>query len=245
MYIDTHCHIDTDGASDYIENARKANVNILINASEDYNTSLESVSLSERFLNVYSCVGVHPLNVLSYDNDISKFVALISNEKVKAIGEIGLDYYYGTDTKERQKEVFKSFLSLAEKANLPVVIHSRDAVMDTINILKEYKVRGVIHCFSGSLEVAREYIKMGFYLGIGGVLTFKNSKLYEVIKQIGLDRIILETDAPFLTPEPYRGKRNESKYIPIIAKRVASILEVDESVVMDVTTSNARRVFDI
>lgn len=246
MFIDTHCHIGKDIVAEYVENAKKENVQIMINASEDLNSSIENVSISESFSNVFLCVGVHPENVDSFDySEMDKFCELINKKCVKAIGEIGLDYYHTKENKKLQIKVFREFLKLAEDNNLPVVIHSREATLDTINILKEYKVKGVIHCFSGSLETAREYIKMGFYLGVGGVLTFKNSRLFEVIKEVPLEYIVLETDAPFLTPEPYRKYKNESKYIPVIAKRLAEIKETSLEDVMVMTTKNAKRIFDI
>lgn len=246
MYIDTHCHIDKENASLYVENADKENVKILINASEDIKSSYESILLSNSYSNVFTCVGVHPLNVKDFNmSEINVFSDMLKNDKVKAIGEIGLDYYYSKDDKNKQQEVFRAFLSLAEENNLPVVIHSREATLDTINILKEYNVKGVIHCFSGSLETAREYINMGFLIGIGGVLTFKNSKLYEVVKEIPLSYIVLETDAPFLTPEPFRKYKNESKYIPVIADSLAKHKGINIEEVMEVTTENAKRIFDI
>jgi len=246
MYVDTHCHIKSDNISEYVKNASDACVQILINASEDLNTSIDNVNLSKNYSNVYVAVGVHPLNVEYFDfESIDKFKELIKNSKVKAIGEIGLDYYYSKDNKELQIKVFREFLSLAQDNNLPVVIHSREATQDTLNILKEYKVCGVIHCFSGSLETAKEYINMGFSLGVGGVLTFKNSRLYEVIREVPLSYIVLETDAPYLTPEPYRKYKNESKYIPVISESLAKYIGIDESLVRDKTTENAKRIFDI
>ena len=246
MFIDTHCHIEKSSAKEYITNAIEANVGILLNASEDYKTSLESLEVSEEFSNVFSCIGVHPSNVDNFKNeDIDKFKKLINSNKVKAIGEIGLDYYYGKENKDRQIEVFRLFLSLAEQYKKPVVIHTRDAFSDTISILKEYKVTGVIHCFSGSLETAKEYIKLGYSLGIGGVLTFKNSRLFEVVKNVPLSYIVLETDSPYLAPEPYRGKVNESKFIPLIAECLANHLNINLSEVEEETTKNAKRIFDI
>lgn len=246
MFVDTHAHIPVDKKHEFIDNAINSDVKVIINASEDLETSKTSILLSKEFPNVFACIGVHPSNADDFDlNDIKKFVELIENNKVVAIGEIGLDYYWTKDNKEKQIEVFKAFLNLASEYNLPVVVHSRDAINDTINILKEYDVKGVIHCFSGSLEVAREYLKLGFALGIGGVVTFKNSKLNEVVKKIPKENILLETDSPFLSPEPYRGKPNESKNIPIIAHCIAENLGIDIKEVADITTANAKRIFDI
>ena len=161
------------------------------------------------------------------------------------VGEIGLDYHYTKDNREAQIALFEQQLALAEKNNLPVVIHSRDATEDTINTLKKYKVKGVIHCFSGSLEVAEIYIRMGFKLGFGGVVTFSNSNLYKVVEKIGLPNIVLETDSPYLAPVPYRGKQNSSKYVPVIAQKIADILGLSLEEVASVTTSNACELFDL
>lgn len=246
MFIDTHCHIDKEKKEEYVNNALLSNVGILVNASEDVKTSLEGIEIAKEYKNVFTCVGVHPLDVGEFkEEDISLFKDMLKCDKVKAIGEIGLDYYYSKDNIERQKYIFRMFLSLASSYNLPVVIHSREATQDTINILKEFNVRGVIHCFSGSVETAREYIKMGFSLGIGGVLTFKNSKLFEVVKEIPLSYIVLETDSPYLTPEPYRKYKNESKYIPVIAESIAKYKGISVEEVMDETTKNAKQIFDI
>ena len=244
MFVDTHCHIGKENIKEYINNANNNHVNVLINASTDYFESLDNINISKEYSNVYTCVGVHPENVDKYDFDsIDKFRVLVSDSKVKAIGEIGLDYYHTKENKDLQIRMFRQFLSLASEFHLPVVVHSREATMDMINILKEYNVVGVIHCFSGSIETAREYINMGFYLGVGGVLTFKNSKLSSVIKEIPLEYIVLETDAPFLTPEPYRKYKNESKYIPVIGEFLANLKGVSLEEVMNITTDNARRVF--
>ena len=156
-----------------------------------------------------------------------------------------MDYHYGKDDYLEQIDLFEKQLKIAEEVNLPVVIHSRDAVNDTINTLKKYSVTGVIHCFSGSVETADIYIKMGYKLGIGGVVTFKNSNLYKVVEHVGLSNIVLETDAPYLAPVPYRGQQNSSKYIPIIAEKVADILNVSLEKVADQTTLNACNLFDL
>ena len=170
---------------------------------------------------------------------------LTSTSKMVGLGEIGLDYYYGKENKDLQLQLFERQLALAEKLDLPVVIHSRDATLDTIQLLKKYSVSGVIHCFSGSLETAQEYIKMGFSLGIGGVVTFKNSKLREVVAQIPLENIVLETDSPYLTPEPFRGKKNSSKYVPYIALAIAENKNISIDEVASITTKNAKKIFHI
>lgn len=247
MFVDTHCHIEKGNAENYIRNAKLSGVSKMLTASENYETSKVAVDIANTYEGVFACVGVHPENVLDFkDEDIDKFRELLKNGKVKAIGEIGLDYHYGKETRDRQIEVFRIFLSLAEEYHLPVVIHSRDAIEDTINVLKEYNnVSGVMHCFSGSYETAMEYIKLGYSLGIGGVLTFKNSKLFETVKRLPIDRIVLETDSPFLTPEPYRGQSNESKYIPVIAECLAKHLGKDLKEIEEITSLNSNHIFDI
>ncbi len=244
MFIDTHAHIEGD-VRKYIDNAKSKNVMVVINASEDYESSINSIKMARENKEIYACIGVHPLNVNEYKGNIKDFYELALDKRVVAIGEIGLDYHYSKDNKELQKKVFREFLELAENVNKPVVIHMREATMDTINILSEYNVKGVIHAFSGSLETANILISMGFLLGVGGVLTFKNSKLYEVIEKIPIEKILLETDAPYLTPHPYRGQKNESAYIPIIASSLANYKKVDIKIIEEITTSNAKRIFDI
>lgn len=246
MFVDTHCHIGKENIKEYISNANENNVQVFINASTDLRESLDNINISKEYDNIYTCIGVHPENVDGFDFSLmDKFRELAKEKCVKAIGEIGLDYYYTKENRDLQIKVFRQFLSLASEFSLPVVVHSREATLDTINILKEYNVKGVIHCFSGSLETAREYMKMGFSLGVGGVLTFKNSKLYEVIKEVPLEYIVLETDAPFLTPEPFRKYKNESKYIPVIGEYLSNLKGVSLEEVMNITTNNARRIFDI
>ena len=162
-----------------------------------------------------------------------------------AIGEIGLDYHYPDTNKEKQKYAFRRQLELAEKHNIPVIVHSRDAIQDTFDIMSEYNIKGVIHCFSGSVEMAKEFIKKGFLISVGGIITFKNAKnIIEVIKNIDLSYILLETDSPYLTPEPFRKEQNEPMYIPIIANKIADILNVSVELVSSKTTENAKRLFD-
>ena len=176
--------------------------------------------------------------------DIDYLKSLLGEKKIIGIGEIGLDYHYTKDNKDKQLWLFEEQLKIAEYLNLPVVIHSRDATMDTINTLKKYDVNGIIHCFSGSLEIANIYIKMGFLLGIGGVVTFKNSKLKDVVKEISVDSIVLETDSPYLAPVPYRGKINSSKYLEFIAKFIAEIKNISVEELAEITSENALSIFD-
>ena len=202
MLIDSHCHVLKeyyDDIPNIIENAKNNDIKIIINSAYNYSSSLEIIKLVSKYPNMYGTVGLHPENCMEdFDYDVFNHL----DKKIIAIGEIGLDYHYGKDYKEQQINVFKRQLDIATRLSLPVVIHSRDATMDTINILRNYNLKGVIHSFSGSLETAKEYIAMGYLLGINGVVTFKNCKLKEILPFIPLESIILETDSPYLTPVP-------------------------------------------
>lgn len=250
MFVDTHLHISDDfGISPdlYVENANNANVKLLIASFCEKDDIMLSTKFVEKYKSLYASVGYHPevINKI-VDKDFEILENLVkNNEKIVAIGEIGLDYYWYKDNKEKQIEVFRRQLEIAERLNVPVIIHSRDSIGETYEILSQYKVRGVIHCFSGSLEMAKKFINLGFVLGIGGVVTFKNSKLSNVIENIGLENIVLETDSPYLTPEPNRGKTNESSNIPHIAEKIASIKNVSTEEVMKITTQNAILLFDL
>ncbi|NLC48303.1 MAG: TatD family hydrolase, partial [Tenericutes bacterium] len=195
---------------------------------------------------IYACIGIHPheakdvpVDYLDILRDLSK------HKKVVAIGEIGLDYSYDKDNKEKQIKYFTKQLDLAIKYNLPVIIHTRDSIQDTFDAIKDRKLTGIIHCFSGSIEMAREFIKKGFLLGIGGVLTFKNSKLHEVIENIDITNLVLETDSPFLTPEPFRGKQNNPSNVYYVAKKIAEIKKMTTQEVIDITAKNVSKIFDI
>ena len=249
MFIDTHTHIgDTFGVAPdlYIKNAIDNHVNIMI-ASFCEKKDLDDVSFTLKYKELYCAIGYHPeiANEIE-DSDYEVLENMIkSNKKIVAIGEIGLDYYWNKDNKEKQREVFRKQLELAEKLDLPVVIHTRDAINETYEILKEYNVRGVMHCFSGSLEMAEKFIDLGFLLGIGGVLTFKNSKLPLVVEKIPLEKIVLETDSPYMSPEPKRGSTNESANIPLIAEKLSEIKKISIEKVAEITTKNACLLFDI
>jgi len=249
MFIDTHCHLsieDYDDIEQVILESRKEGVSPIIISGCTKSSIIESLSYGERFFDVFVTIGYHPSEASIVDvQDLKNLEVQLKNPKVVGIGEIGLDYHYGKEDREEQIKLFEYQLSLAEKFNLPVVIHSRDATLDTIQILKKYSVCGVIHCFSGSLETAKEYIKMGFVLGIGGVVTFKNSKLGEIVSQIPLDKIVLETDSPYLTPAPYRGEKNSSKYIPFIASKISDCKQVPVAVVAKTTTETAKSIFHL
>ena len=250
MFIDTHCHLscnDYDDIDSVINENRDNNVNKIIISVCEYKDFKEGLDLSKKYEGVYLTIGFHPSEAGSIDEnklqELEKIIA--STDKVVGVGEIGLDSHYDGTDKESQKDLFEKQLVLAEKHNLPVVIHTRDATEDTINILKKHNNHGVIHCFSGSYETAKIYLKLGYKLGIGGIVTFKNSKLSEVLKKITLNDIVLETDSPYLAPEPFRGKQNSSKYIPIIAKKVAEIYDTDIEIVEKNTTDTACMIFDL
>ncbi len=244
--IDTHAHIYSEyyDIDDLIKKLKSNSIIKVINNSTNNEDMLEVVELSKKYRNfLLPSIGIHPEFVNNYD--LNKMEMIIKNNKVYAIGEIGLDYYWVKDNKEEQKNLFISQIKLANKYNLPVIIHSRDSIQDCLNIIKENRCRGIIHCFSGSYEMAKEFIKYGFKLGIGGVLTFKNSKLSEVIKKIDLKDIVLETDSPYLTPEPYRGKTNDPSNVYYVAKKISEIKEIDIEKVIKQTTQNAIDIFDI
>ena len=250
MFIDTHCHLsveDYDDIDSVIQENRNAGIDKIIISGCTKDSIIESLEIAKKYDDVFVTIGYHPSEALSINSsDIMLLSKQLLEDKVVGVGEIGLDYHYGKEDIVEQKNLFREQLVLAQKYHLPVVIHSRDATKDTIDILKEFPdIKGDIHCFSGSLETAKEYIKMGYYLGIGGVVTFKNSNLYQVIKEIGLDSVLLETDSPYLTPVPFRGKKNSSKYIPYIAQEIADILNLDVNQVAQQTSFNAHCLFDL
>lgn len=250
MFIDTHMHIGDDFGVEpdlYVRNASDAQVEVLIASFCEKDDIMLSTKFVEKYKNLYACIGYHPeVSNKIVEKDYETLEEMVKNNpKIVAIGEIGLDYYWNKDNKGKQREVFCKQLEIAEKLKLPVVIHSRDSINETYEILKKYKVSGVIHCFSGSLEMAKKFISLGFLLGIGGVVTFKNSKLFEVIEKLELTNIVLETDSPYLTPEPNRGKTNESSNIFYIAQKIAEIKNISLENVAKITTENAIRTFDL
>jgi len=250
MFIDSHCHLSKEYYEDLnkiINNCKKNQVNILIISGCDKKSIIEGLEIIKKYTNIYMTIGFHPSEEdKTTEEDLIWLEKLInSNDKIIGVGEIGLDYYWTKNNKESQKILFKKQLDIAARLNLPVVIHTREATQETYNILKEYNLKGIIHCYSGSLEMAKEYIKLGYKIGIGGVLTFKNSNLVEVVNNIDLKNITLETDSPYLAPTPYRGKQNSPEYIPIIARKIAEIKEVSIEQVKKETTSNVLSLFDL
>lgn len=248
MYIDTHCHLsieDYDDIDKVIEENKNANIDKIVVSGCSRESIEEVMDLKDRYDMVYVTIGYHPEYADTItESDLDYLKSLLGEKKIVGIGEIGLDYHYTKDNKDKQIWLFEEQLKIAEEFNLPVVIHSRDATMDTINTLKKYKVKGIIHCFSGSLETANIYISMGFLLGIGGVVTFKNSKLKDVVKEVPLESIVLETDSPYLAPVPFRGKINSSKYLEFIANFIADIKNISVDELAEITSRNASSLFD-
>ena len=246
--IDTHAHILKeyyDDIDELVNDIKDKNMLHVLNASSNYEEAKEVIELSKKYPNfLLPVIGIHPESINEI-NKIDDIEELVKNNKVYAIGEIGLDYYWVKDNKEEQKELFIKQIELANKYNLPIVVHSRDAIQDTFDILKSHKVKGILHSYSGSVEMAREFIKLGYLLGIGGVLTFKNSKLYEVIEAIDLDNFVLETDSPYLTPEPFRGRKNNPSNVYYVAEKIAEIKKISVEEVIEKTTKTALKFFDI
>ena len=250
MFIDTHCHLsvnDYDDIPSLINKIKESGIKKIIVNGCDMKSNLEVLELVKKYDFVYGALGFHPTeldNVL--DSDLMWLDEHLDDEKIVALGEIGLDYHYDNTNKDKELYFFKKQLNIAKKHNKPVIIHSRDSIQDTYNILRQYDLKGSLHCFSGSLEMAREFIKLGYLIGVGGVVTYKNAKnIVDVINNIDLEYILLETDAPYLTPEPFRKNKNDSSYIPIIAKKIADIKGVSLSMVEKTTSDNANRLFDI
>ena len=249
LITDTHAHFDDkrfENKYDELFMALSENgVDRIINCGCDIESSKKCIELSKKYDICYTAVGYHPANLPKCKEiNLSKIKELAGDKRVVAIGEIGLDYYWRQDNKQEQKEVFTAQLDLAKKLDLPVIIHDRDAHADTLEILKDKKPKGVVHCFSGSSQMAEEIVKLGLYIGIGGVLTFKNAKrLLEVARLMPLDRILLETDAPYMAPEPYRSKTNNSALILFVAEKLAEIKGLSTEEILKITTKNAKTLF--
>ncbi|MBE6153399.1 MAG: TatD family deoxyribonuclease [Firmicutes bacterium] len=248
--IDTHCHIEIEdykNIEQILENCKKNGIDKIIVSGYDLESSKEAVKLADKYDAIYATVGFLP-EVLQKENsyDLNDLEILLQNKKVVGIGEIGLDYYWYKDNKEEQKKLFISQIKLALKYNKPIVIHCREAIQDCYDVVKKYSnLKGTMHCYSGSVEMAKEFVKLGLYISVGGVSTFKNSKnIKEVINELDLEYILLETDSPYLTPEPYRGKRNYPYYVGIIAEKISKIKNIDLKTIEIITTSNACKLFD-
>lgn len=245
MQIDTHCHLsyeDFDNLDEIVKN-----IDIAITSGTNDETNKEVLDVVSKYKNIYGTLGFHPEDIDKFnDNSLNIIESNLNNKKIVAIGEIGLDYYWVKDNKEEQKELLRKQMEIAQKHNMPVVIHSREAALDTYEVLKDYKVKGTIHCFSYSYEMAEKFIKLGYKIGIGGVVTFKNSKkLQDIVEKISLKDILLETDSPYLSPEPLRGKKNIPYNTYYIAKKIAEIKNVSIDEVISITGKNAIELFDL
>lgn len=248
MLIDTHCHLEEKDYSDLdelINNAFRSDVKIMIISGYDVKSSQNAINLAHKYNNIYATVGFHPNDCgdLS-DDDYGKLEEWLKDEKVVGIGEIGLDYHYDEKEKDKQQFIFKQQLEIATIYNKPVVIHNRDASSDIYDILKETKVRGIIHCFNEDIDMAKKFIELGFLLGIGGIVTFKKNNLKQVVYELSLDNIVLETDSPYLTPEPLRGQKNNPSHLQLVAAAISKIKEVSYNEVAETTTMNAMQLFD-
>ncbi|WP_027339752.1 TatD family hydrolase [Halonatronum saccharophilum] len=253
MLIDTHAHLDFDrfdkDREEVIQAAYESGVERVINIGADMDSSRNSVKLAKEYDFIWATVGVHPHYAQKFtEQDYKELKELASYDKVVAIGEVGLDYYYDNSPRQKQQDVFKKLLGLANGFDLPVAIHSREAKEDTLDILKEEGkgLEGVMHCYAYDLATAKEVIDLGFYLAFGGVITFNNaSQLRDVVREVPLDRVLIETDAPYLTPAPNRGKRNEPKFVKDVAKKIAEVKNLDLEEVAKITTENAKSLFNL
>ena len=247
--IDTHCHLDKKDYENLEEVILKMKDDYIIASGYDIDSSYNVLNLVNKYDHIYGTVGIHPSDSKKYNlEDLNKIEKLLDNKKIVGIGEIGLDYYWDKDNKEQQRLFFINQIQLAQKYNLPIVIHSRDSIEETYEILNKYlnNTKAVLHCYSGSYEMALKFKKLGVKFGIGGVVTFKNSqKLKEVVEKLELTDLVIETDSPYLTPEPYRGKKNEPYNVKYVIKEIAKIKNIDEKEVEKITTETARELFDL
>ena len=254
MIFETHAHFEDERYDEdreqELEEVRLAGVTRLVNVGSSLSTSKQSIALAHKHDFIYAAVGVHPDNVATLtDADIEKLRDMCHEPEVVALGEIGLDYYYEEPVRQIQQEWFARQLVLAREVKLPVIIHSREAAKDTLDIMQAHRageIGGVVHCFSYAKEMAREYLNMDFYFGIGGVITFKNAKkLKEAVQYIPMDKILLETDSPYLSPEPHRGERNSSLNLPFVVEAIAELKGISSEEVVETTERNARKLFGL
>lgn len=254
MLFDTHVHVNAEqfneDLEDVIERAKEAGVDNMVVVGFDRSTIIRAMELIEIYDFMYAAVGWHPVDAIDMTEDDLQWIEELSNHpKVVAIGEMGLDYHWDKSPKDVQMEVFRKQIRLAKKVGLPIIIHNREATADIVNILKEEeasRVGGIMHCFSGSAETALECINMNFYISLGGPVTFKNAKKpKEVAAAVPLDRLLIETDCPYLAPHPYRGKRNEPSYVKLVAEQIAEIKQLTIEEVSQATTENAKKLFGI
>lgn len=248
--FDAHAHYDDkwfDEDRDVLLSSMPENgVSYIVNASVNIATAHTAIGYAERYPFMYACVGIHPENLEGLAEDyLGQLTALLRHPRVVALGEIGLDYHWDIE-KPLQQRVFEEQLRLAKELDVPVVIHDREAHGDTMELLRKYRPKGLMHCFSGSVEMLKEVMKLGLYISLGGTVTFKNARVpVEVAAAVPLDRLLLETDAPYLSPVPFRGKRNDSSNIACTAQRIAEIRGMDPQELVNITTENAKRMYGI
>lgn len=254
MLFDTHVHLNAEQFKEDIEEvikrAKEAGVDHMVVVGFDRPTITKAIELVETYDFLYAAVGWHPVDAIDMrEEDLAWIESLASHRKVVAIGEMGLDYYWDKSPKDVQVEVFRKQIQLAKKVKLPIIIHNREATADIIEILKEEgasEVGGIMHCYSGSVEIAKECVKMNFLISLGGPVTFKNAKKpKEVAREIAIEHLLIETDCPYLAPHPYRGKRNEPAYVRLVAEEIARIKEISVEQVGKITTDNAKKLFGI
>ncbi|WP_458456674.1 TatD family hydrolase [Methanobrevibacter sp.] len=249
MIIDTHCHIyksEMENAEEILQKASENDMHIIVNGTNPRSNE-EVLEVSKRYDNVHAALGyLYSFADEVTDEDIALLDRQLSSDGVIAVGEIGIDYYHGKDNKERQIELFEKMLELAESHDLPVIVHSRKAMQDTFDILKKHDVVGSMHCYQGSAEMAEEFIKMGFNIGIAGPVTHKNNKkIRKMIRKIDISHMLVETDSPYLSPEEKRGEMNTPLNIKYIIRKIAEELDMDEDKVIEITTENAKRLYGI
>lgn len=253
-FIDSHAHLDDErfdeDRDNLINELWENDIEAVLNPGADKETSKKAVALAQKYPFIYAAVGCHPHDSkFVNDETMDMFKNLAKDKKVVGIGEIGLDYYYDNSDRVIQRKWFREQIRLAKELDLPYIVHDRDAHEDVFNIMKEelYSgTRGVLHCYSSSVEMAREFVKLGFYISLGGPVTFKKAKTPKLVaREVPLDKLLIETDCPYLTPEPFRGKRNEPKYVKLVAEEIARIKEVDVSVIAENTKENFKKLFEI
>ncbi len=243
-YNDEQFDIDRDSL---LASLPEAGIVGIINCGTDVKSSLASLEMAEKYPFIYAACGYHPESALEFtDDNLLEIEEMLSHKKCVAVGEIGLEYHYDFVPKDVQKYVFEKHLELAVKYDMPVIVHDREAHADTMDLLKKYKPKGVLHCYSGSAEMAKEVLKMGMYIGLGGAVTFKNAvKPVEVAEMIPPHRLLLETDCPYMAPVPMRGKRNNSAYIEFVAEKIADIRGMSPQEILDITSENTMNLFGI
>lgn len=254
MIFDSHAHYDDEAfdtdRDEVLKDAKRSGIEYILNAGANIKSSRASIELAEKYDFIYAAVGIHPQDAGEFNGDSKDILKDLTRfKKVAAIGEIGLDYYYEGYDRDLQKKAFEEQIKLALELNIPVIVHDREAHGDTFEIIKRYTgrgLRGVLHCYSGSTEMAAQYVDLGFYLGFTGVITFKNAvKSIEVLKSIPIDKVLIETDCPYLAPVPFRGKRNDSRLLKHVVEKACEVLDVEYNYFTEKTCSNARELFGI